>query len=138
MKKGRTYRFPFAGFVTHPSGRAHTHGADDGRVGWRVHLVGVGGVTTLAELDARPALCGLIPRIGWGGDAFVDTYCERCEDRAELLRVHELVNEPRIQLIESFIGDGWGGYMAYMGWCNVNRKERLDDHEVCCGTVTQV
>lgn len=123
MKRGgRTYQWPFATFVTHPSGRAHTHGADDGRVGWRLHYVAVGGLTDWKELDRVPALCGLVPRIGWGGDLFVDTMCARCEARAEYLNVWEPTREEPIITVSYSLGDGWGGYLAYQAWCQVNRK----------------
>lgn len=71
----------------HPWKRAHAHSADDGRIGWRWHAVpaafmsdGQGGQV---EHKRRPALCGLRPAHGWGGDIFSDEMCERCRIKAE-------------------------------------------------------
>ena len=57
--------------VTKPSGRAHTHGADEGRTGWKQHAVVRG---------ESKAICGLRPRFGWGEDLFEDDMekCARC------------------------------------------------------------
>lgn len=134
MKRcGYTYQWPFGLFVTHPSGKAHTHGADDGRVGWRRHYVAIGGNPTDEELHLRPALCGLVPCVGWGGDAFVEEICHRCDARALYLRIHELVYVEPIDTISDSLGDGWGGYLAYQAWCERNRADRTDDHYSCCG-----
>ena len=82
----------FEWMTTYPSGRAHTHSADDGQTGWRLHLVDPatlskwetiikyqGCVTTMRG----PALCGMLPRTGWGFDLFIDTPCARCVKAAE-------------------------------------------------------
>lgn len=76
--------------VTEPSGRAHTHGADDGRVSWRLHIVPV--TNTPADRFAV-ALCGLQPRHGWGVDLFVDTPCQRCDARAQKLYAELMAKE---------------------------------------------
>lgn len=57
--------------VTEPSGRSNTHGADDGRTGWKRHAHRSGSNT---------AVCGLRPALGWGGDLFEDgmDICRRC------------------------------------------------------------
>ncbi len=47
--------------VTNPTGASNTHGADDGRVGWKRHAVRKG---------ERRSVCGLLPRNGWGMDLF--------------------------------------------------------------------
>lgn len=57
----------------HPWKRAHVHGADQGRLGWRWHAV-----PASDEGKRRPALCGLRPSHGWGGDIFANEMCERC------------------------------------------------------------
>lgn len=77
--------------TTAPSGRAHTHGADDGQTGWRLHLVDEKqlvdkkkwtrhGVIVIAQ---GRALCGLRPGTGWGLDLFIDEPCARCKRAAE-------------------------------------------------------
>lgn len=65
--------------VTEPSGRSHTHGADDGRTGWRQHVV----ANVLAADAGEPAWCGLKPANGWGTDLFEDEMplCRRCAVR---------------------------------------------------------
>lgn len=78
----------FEWMTTYPSGRAHTHGADDGQTGWRIHLVDPAGLyesETFIRYRAGPvktmrgpALCGMRPRTGWGLDLFIDKPCARC------------------------------------------------------------
>lgn len=97
---GRAYVWPFAWLTTAPSGRSHTHGADAGQTGWRLHLVAVGGMSTLADLERRPALCGRRPGLGWGLDMFIDQECERCRERAIALRVDEIKHEAPIQTFD--------------------------------------
>lgn len=81
-------------YTTYPSGRAHTHGADDGQTGWRLHLVDTDSLKKekrwlkregLTEVLRGSALCGTRPYTGWGLDLFIDTTCARCE-RAALKR----------------------------------------------------
>ncbi len=65
----------------HPTRPAHTHSADDGRVGWRHHYVP-------RDVDSKgKALCGLRPRHGWGSDLFADELCERCRVIAVRLNI---------------------------------------------------
>lgn len=64
--------------TTAPSGRAHTHGADGGQVGWRLHAVLSEDTQTFAEIKGTRALCGLKPRIDWGLDLFIIRRCRRC------------------------------------------------------------
>lgn len=68
---------------THPSGRAHTHGMDQGQTGWRLHAVP--DIPSYGPKDDnnpgwkwRPALCGTRPGTGWGHDLFIDDECSRC------------------------------------------------------------
>ncbi len=65
--------------VTTSTGKSHTHGADDGRVGWRRHAVPI----ETSGLIAPAAKCGLRPAAGWGGDLFEDDMdiCSRCAVR---------------------------------------------------------
>lgn len=82
----------------HPWKRGHTHGADDGQIGWRLHYVDLtqgpvleprrhryGGDT--GPINKSPSLCGLIPKHGWGLDAFIDRPCSRCVARAKKLGI---------------------------------------------------
>ncbi len=64
--------------TTAPSGRAHTHGADCGQVGWRLHAIEAADSETFSGIGARPALCGLSPRHGWSLDLFIEDKCKRC------------------------------------------------------------
>jgi len=73
--------------TTYPSGKAHTHGADDGQTGWRLHAVPQSPAYGPKSDDnpgwrLRPALCGTKPGTGWGLDLFIDTPCARCERAA--------------------------------------------------------
>jgi len=62
--------------LPHPFKKAHTHGADDGQVGWRLHAVPIS-QEGIPEKRAKP-LCGQHPRHGWGMDMFIDQECSRC------------------------------------------------------------
>lgn len=59
--------------VTDSTGKSHTHGADDGRVGWKRHAVADNG-------EAERAACGLVPAAGWGIDIFETDMdiCSKC------------------------------------------------------------
>lgn len=84
-----------AWLTTCPSGRAHTHGADDGQTGWRIHLVDeettYKGLSRtkygIYETPHGPALCGLRPDNGWAADLFIDEPCKRCVKKAEKLGI---------------------------------------------------
>jgi hypothetical protein len=77
--------------TTCPSGKSHTHGADDGQTGWRLHLVDLSKQRQEKrytrwgpeQFVRGPALCGMTPRMGWGLDLFIDAPCERCVRIAE-------------------------------------------------------
>jgi len=71
--------------TTRPSGKAHTHSADDGVTGWRLHAVEADDKTTFAELGRKPSLCGLRPKMGWGMDLFIEARCKRCARKAAML-----------------------------------------------------
>jgi len=81
--------------MPNPYSPSHTHGADDGQVGWRLHLVNEGmniirrgfsvslALRQPEEIDVSPALCGLRPRHGWGLDMFIDEPCKKCKKIAD-------------------------------------------------------
>lgn len=69
--------------TTHPSGKAHTHGADDGQTGWRLHLVGEAQQYEGQKLEHQPAICGTKPGTGWGLDLFISEPCRRCLKQIE-------------------------------------------------------
>lgn len=71
--------------TTNPSGRAHTHAADDGQTGWRTHAVRAHDSETFPEIACRAALCGLVPRHGWNIDLFIDRRCARCDAKLRAL-----------------------------------------------------
>ena len=68
--------------TTAPNPRVRGYGADDGQRGWRVHAVIAPSTATFQDLRNIPALCGLLPRHGWGMDLFVEEKCKRCVDAA--------------------------------------------------------
>lgn len=53
----------------------------DGQQGWRRHAVEANQTETLGGLRRRRAVCGLVPRNGWGLDLFIEDKCARCEVR---------------------------------------------------------
>jgi hypothetical protein len=63
--------------TTYPSGKAHTHSADDGQIGWKLHAVLASDEAKLPLKGVR-AICGLLPRHGWGLDLFIEDKCFRC------------------------------------------------------------
>lgn len=82
--------------TTCPTGRAHTHGADCGQTGWRLHLVDLDmchdhlSRTEYGSFETPhgSALCGLRPPNGWGLDLFISEPCKRCEKRAIKLGIN--------------------------------------------------
>ena len=70
--------------TTRPSGRAHTHGADDGQTGWRLHAVVANSEATFEQIKHYRAACGMRPRHGWGLDLFIERRCARCEKKLGL------------------------------------------------------
>jgi hypothetical protein len=79
--------------VTSPNPRFYNGGWDGGKHGWKLHAV------VDPKFDLPPsvwtpndgnrsrtkALCGLVPRHGWGTDLFIEDECERCAAIAERL-----------------------------------------------------
>lgn len=59
-----------------PGFRAHTHGADQGQRGWKLHLVYV---PRGRQTRGLKAFCGVRPPHGWGLDMFITDTCKRCE-----------------------------------------------------------
>ena len=51
---------------------------DAGPRGWRLHAVRATAETKFDQIKGQSALCGLIPRHGWGLDMFVTDRCKRC------------------------------------------------------------
>lgn len=74
-----TVTFTWMTTAPHPFRPAHTHGADQGQVGWKLHAVPATGGETYAEIKRRPALCGLRAKHGWATDLFINAPCSRCE-----------------------------------------------------------
>lgn len=70
--------------TTAPSGRSHTHGADDGQTGWRLHAVVADPAMTFDQIKLYRAVCGMRPRTGWGLDLFIERRCARCEKKLGL------------------------------------------------------
>lgn len=98
--KGRTYTWPFSWHVMAPSHRSHTHSADAGRTGWRLHYV-----------DAnKKALCGARPGKGWAIDLFIDRECRLCVERAEKLGVYRASKTTDDDSIVTFslVSGRWG------------------------------
>lgn len=61
----------------HPWRPAHTHGADQGQVGWKRHAV-VTEETEFSKIKRAPSLCGLRAKHGWGLDLFIEDECSKC------------------------------------------------------------
>jgi hypothetical protein len=91
--------------TTYPSGKTHTHGADDGQTGWRLHAVPK--VPAYGAKDDnnprwkwRRALCGTQPGTGWGHDLFIEDECARClkwlAKRGDKLAADALVRRARL------------------------------------------
>lgn len=64
--------------TTSPNPRVISHTNDAGQRGWKTHAVNMGEKTNLSEVKYRTALCGIIPRHGWGMDLFIEDKCTRC------------------------------------------------------------
>lgn len=71
----------------HPTRPAHTHGADDGQVGWRLHLVYGYPTRVHSRFGFPAAICGARPRHGWGCDLFIEEPCARCLAQIEKRRI---------------------------------------------------
>lgn len=105
----------------HPWKKAHTHGADDGQVGWKLHAVPV-------DEKGQPqkrgkALCGIWPKHGWGMDAFIDAECTRC---AAAITKRETAGESFFDLPD------WRGQSSHKAFCDGNNaayygKPRTDN-----------
>jgi hypothetical protein len=75
----KTTTFNWVTTLPHPYRPAHTHGADDGQVGWKLHAVEMGRDDDFTkEAKRRQAICGVRPRHGWGLDLFIDAECTKC------------------------------------------------------------
>lgn len=68
----------FGWYPTAPNPRAPATGYDAGQRGWRLHAVLLSQGENYSDMKRRPALCGLWPRHGWGGDLFIEDECARC------------------------------------------------------------
>lgn len=64
--------------TTSPNPRRPATGHDAGQRGWKLHAVRAHEDARFSDIRARPAACGLVPRHGWGMDAFIEDRCERC------------------------------------------------------------
>lgn len=70
---------PIQWITTRPSPYSPTTGYDAGQKGWKLHAVRADPEETFNECRWRRAACGLLPRWGWGLDAFIDDRCSKCE-----------------------------------------------------------
>ncbi len=55
---------------------------DQGMCGWKLHAIEVTEAGQATAFRHAQALCGLLPRHGWGVDLFIDEPCIRCVKRA--------------------------------------------------------
>lgn len=69
----------FGWMPTAPNPRHPGTGYDAGQRGWRLHAVLLNEGEQYQQFKRRPALCGLSPRHGWGGDLFIEDECARCD-----------------------------------------------------------
>lgn len=77
-RPGRTLPREIQWLTTEPNSRSPATGHDAGQRSWRLHAVIADGRTQFASIRGRAALCGLVPRHGWGLDLFVSDRCARC------------------------------------------------------------
>lgn len=70
--------------LPNPNGKSHTHGADDGQVGWRTHAVVAPEGASFAAIKLYKAACGMTPSHGWGVDLFIERKCAKCEKKLGL------------------------------------------------------
>lgn len=60
--------------------RTPSTGHDAGVTGWKLHAIPNRTLDEdCAAFKRRRALCGLMPRHGWGLDLFIDDKCARCQ-----------------------------------------------------------
>ncbi|MGQ2992736.1 hypothetical protein [Variovorax sp.] len=74
----KTQEVLFGWYPTAPNPRSPATGYDAGQRGWRLHAVLLNEGENYRDMKRRPALCGLWPRHGWGGDLFIEDECARC------------------------------------------------------------
>lgn len=58
--------------------RARISGMDAGVHAWRLHAVEALKSESFNAVRDRKALCGLVPRYGWGLDMFIERKCAVC------------------------------------------------------------
>lgn len=76
---------------TVPSGLAHTHSADAGTTGWRLHAIEGNPIeNTSFPVRHSRALCGLRPLHGWCLDLFIEDRCKRCQ---RVIKANELISQ---------------------------------------------
>ena len=66
--------------TTAPNPQSPATGHDAGQRGWRLHAVEALPDSKFDEVRHKAALCGLIPRHGWGLDMFIEDRCRRCQE----------------------------------------------------------
>jgi hypothetical protein len=74
-------RWTLEWMTTAPNPRAalRDQTADAGQRGWSTHAVFVDpSASTLGDVRATRAACGLLPSHGWGIDLFIERRCRRC------------------------------------------------------------
>lgn len=64
--------------TTAPSRYRPSTGFDAGTTGWCVHAVPADQAETFEAVRERRAICGLLPRFGWGLDLFITKQCQHC------------------------------------------------------------
>lgn len=65
--------------TTAPSPGAPGTGHNAGQQGWKLHAVEAKAEEEFKAIASRRALCGLLPRYGWGLDLFVTDHCATCK-----------------------------------------------------------
>lgn len=73
-------RRPWQWVVTGTNPASPATGYDAGRRGWKQHAVRAGNEERVADIAARAAACGLVPKHGWDLDLFSHSFdkCRFC------------------------------------------------------------
>ena len=74
-------------FATMPNPRSKHYGPDAGVTGWKLHIIEENISWLIGDKYKAPALCGLIPKHGWGEDLFIEDTCKKCERIAAKLGI---------------------------------------------------
>ena len=70
---------PIEWLTTAANPRSPATGYDAGQRGWVQHAIYAFASDSVEQHKRTRALCGLLPRHGWGLDLYIEKHCSRCE-----------------------------------------------------------